>query len=561
MADPVELPGSHRDPVAGSRVVGPVNPEEKIRVTLVISPDVDFDHYATGGALAAALPSELVIVSAHPESRTIQVEGSASILQKAFGATLFHAETPDGTYRSRTNPLTVPKALDGVILAALGLDNRPQARPHFRVRNPFDFNFGNLAMEPHAGVTYTPKQACAAYGLSPLSGPSAPQTIAIISLGGGYKPSDINGYFQAQGLPLPNVKVVSVDGANNTPGSDADGENILDIQVSGAIYSILTGQPANIVIYFAPNTDAGFLNAFNAAIHDQVNKPSVISCSWGSAESSWTQQAMTAYNAAFQGAAPAISMYAASGDNGSNDGVGGSSKNVDFPASGPSMTGCGGTTKTSASEVVWGNGNNGATGGGVSTFFGRPTYQSGLSLAGRGVPDVAGIADPNTGWVVRLNGQDIVIGGTSAVAPMWAGITAAANAFRVGAGKAPAGNVNALLYLTPSVLRDIVSGSNGAYSAGPGWDACTGLGVPSSALLGALMGGAVVQPPPPPPPVPTQPTPEFTFTLAQYKPPGTLLRLPVGLSPATHGVFRLPLVLAAASEAVEILEADRNAPD
>jgi kumamolisin len=271
---------------------------------------------------------------------------------------------------------------------------------------------------------------------------------------------------------------------------------MLDIEVVGAI-----APQAVIAVYFAPNTDAGFLDAITTAIHDATNKPSILSISWGGPESSWTQQSMTAFDSAFQAAAAlGITVCVASGDNGSSDGVTDGADHVDFPASSPFALACGGTTlrvsgNTIGSETVWNDGaQGGATGGGVSSFFGLPAWQDGLQvtktsggttpLTARGVPDVCGDADPETGYDVRIDGTDTVIGGTSAVAPLWAGLIARMNA----ANGSPVGYINPQLYSHPSVLNDITLGNNGDFEAAPGWDACTGLGSPNGAKVAALFG-------------------------------------------------------------------------
>jgi len=270
---------------------------------------------------------------------------------------------------------------------------------------------------------------------------------------------------------------------------------MLDIEVVGAV-----APGAKIVVYFAPNTDAGFLDAITKAAHDTINRPSVISISWGGAESSWTAQSMTAYDNAFQSAAAmGITVCVASGDNGSSDGVTDGQDHVDFPASSPNVLACGGTSLTTANgaisnEVVWNDGaNGGAGGGGVSSFFGLPAWQTGLTvtkgnetqpLPQRGVPDVCGDADPYTGYDVRIDGSNTVIGGTSAVAPLWAGLIARINA----AKGAPLGLVNPLLYGSPGVMRDITQGNNGDFVATKGWDACTGLGSPNGQQIAVVLG-------------------------------------------------------------------------
>jgi kumamolisin len=316
------------------------------------------------------------------------------------------------------------------------------------------------------------------------------------SLGGGFRTADLKKYFSEIHTPAPKVTAVSVDDGQNQPTGDpggADGEVMLDIEVAGAV-----APRANIVVYFAPNTDVGFLDAIAAAIHDTDNKPSVISISWGKPEASFTQQSMTAFDQAFQAAAlMGITICVASGDNGSSDG--GSGLNVDFPASSPHALACGGTSLRAAngsiqSETVWNDGpGGGATGGGVSTFFPLPIWQRGLQvtdsqgqtsvLASRGVPDVCGDADPVTGYVVRVDGSDTVVGGTSAVAPLWAGLIARIN----GARGSAVGFINPQLYQNTSCLHDIVQGNNGDFSASKGWDACTGLGSPDGSKVADVL--------------------------------------------------------------------------
>jgi len=341
----------------------------------------------------------------------------------------------------------------------------------------------------------------------PSESAGAVECIAIIELGGGYRSADLTNYFRQLRLPVPAVAAVSVDGARNSPGGDADGEVMLDIEVAAAI-----APKAKIAVYFAPNTDRGFLDAIKTAVHDRLHRPSVISISWGGAEETWTAQSLRNYDAAFQEAAAlGVTIAAAAGDHGSSDVDPNDTKNrVDFPAASPFVLACGGTRLEAdatgiSSEVVWNNNDNWATGGGVSAVFPLPDWQKQMRVppldgrAGRGVPDVAGNADSETGYRVRVNGRDVVIGGTSAVAPLWAGLIAQMNQTL---GK-PVGYLNPLLYSRAAVratFHDITKGNNGGYSAGPGWDACTGLGTPNgSDLLAKLKnptarGGAAAKP-------------------------------------------------------------------
>jgi kumamolisin len=236
------------------------------------------------------------------------------------------------------------------------------------------------------------------------------------------------------------------------------------------------------------------------AIHDQLNKPSAVSISWGGSESTWTPQSMQNFDQVAQEAGLlGITITVAAGDNGSSDGVNDGKNHVDFPASSPNVLATGGTSMTAANgaitqEVVWNDGaQGGATGGGYSAVFARPTYQSAVvSGTFRGVPDVAGDADPQTGYNILVDGQNMVVGGTSAVAPLWAGLVVLMNQ-KLGSRL---GFLNPLLYPInpPNGFRDITQGNNGAYSAGPGWDPTTGKGTPmATQLIAALSAAASAQ--------------------------------------------------------------------
>jgi kumamolisin len=267
----------------------------------------------------------------------------------------------------------------------------------------------------------------------------------------------------------------------------------LDIEVTGAV-----APGAAIKVFFAPNTDQGFLDAITTAVHDA--ETSLISISWGQAESGFADQTRTSFNEAFKSATTlGKTVFAASGDNGSSDGATDGSNNVDFPASSPYVVGCGGTSinvssdkNSITSETVWNEEtrNMGSTGGGVSNVFALPDYQtsagvpsSSTAQGGRGVPDVAGDADPASGYNVLVDGSSSVSGGTSAVAPLFTGLFALINQARVANGLARVGYIHPTIYQHPEAFKDITSGNNGAFSAGPGWDATTGLGSPNGTAL------------------------------------------------------------------------------
>ncbi len=431
--------------------------------------------------------------------RTVTLRGPASRMEAAFGVKLqTFQHLQQGThFHSYDGSLSLPEEIAPRVEAVLGLDTRPIAKSHLRWRDEKAEN-GRVIRASANAASYSPVQVAQLYGF-PTNLTGAGQTIGIIELGGGYEAGDVTSFFRGLGLTPPTVVAVSVDGGTNVPGGDpngADGEVALDIQVAGAV-----APGARIAVYFAPNTDQGFIDAITTAVHDRTNKPSVISISWGGPEGSWSAASRTALDNACQSAgALGVTITAASGDNGSTDG--GTGNNVDFPASSPHVLACGGTRlsgsgTTISSEVVWNDQpNGGATGGGVSTVFALPSWQNGAGVpaasasgGGRGVPDVAGDASPESGYAVLVDGQQQVVGGTSAVAPLWAGLLALVNQSRVAGGGSPVGFANPLLYAAPTALRDITSGSNGTFKATKGWDACTGLGSPNGVAVVAALSG------------------------------------------------------------------------
>lgn len=316
---------------------------------------------------------------------------------------------------------------------------------------------------------------------------STKTVVGVISFGGGVTGSvsaagvvtggDIQAHWAYLGIPaanFPKVILVPLGGTKNTP-NPSDGatiENIIDIETIGAMYP---SPNLTIILYIAPNSLDGFTLLLNAAaspitVNGQTYKPSVISCSWGAPELYFTNIELSGVNAKLQAlAAAGITMASATGDNGSSDGVPG--KNVDFPSSSPYNLACGGTTlicpnrvyDSQTVETAWNSG-----GGGISTHFVKPAYQSALSGTGRCTPDVSLVADPNTGVVYTIGGKRLVIGGTSIVAPAMAAFLAIVNSNKF---------ITPLLSTYPtSDFHDIKSGSNGDYVASTGYDKCTGYG-------------------------------------------------------------------------------------
>jgi kumamolisin len=325
-------------------------------------------------------------------------------------------------------------------------------------------------------VSYNPPQVGKAYHYPSNNGQG--MKIGLVELGGGFGQEDLDEYFGNLGLSVPSVTAKTVSGGSNSPdGPDgADGEVLLDIEVAGSI-----ANGAEIFVYFAPNTDAGFAAAIGAAVSDGMD---AISISWGGPENEWSSSSIKNMEKQFSAAKSAgIAVFCASGDQGSKDGTG---KNVvDYPAASPNVCGCGGTSLEvngsgeRATEVVWNdNSTSSATGGGVSKVF-----------PGRDVHDVAGCADPDTGYNVIVDGEEAVFGGTSAVAPLSAALYVL---LKQDAGKSfdfvstVAGNA--------TVCFDVTSGNNGAYRAGPGRDEATGFGVVDGTLLQQVLGATTAPP-------------------------------------------------------------------
>jgi kumamolisin len=527
----VAIAGSERLAVRNARLLGPARSDERMEVTVRLRRKAPLAASAIDGrqkpsqrtylthdqldANHGAEPSEiakveayarqcgLVVVESSAARRSVMLSGTVDGFNKAFGVALQQWEHAGGSYRGRTGQIHIPRELDGLVSGVFGLDNRIFARPHFRRMD------GTAAAAQFPG--FKPTEVAGFYNF-PNDVDGTGEVVGIIELGGGYRPADLAAYARQIGVHAAKITAVSVDHGRNAPSNaqSADGEVMLDIEV---VASVAPG--AHIAVYFAAGaTDRDFLDAITQAVHDRVNNPGVISISWGGPESSATASFQTAFDEVLQSAAAlGITVTVASGDSGAADegpNEWDGAAHVDFPASSPNALACGATNIQVASgkitrESVWNQqsadtqGDSfGSSGGGISTAFAMPAYQEKANLpknvstgkSGRGVPDVSGDGDPASGYLVRVDGQEFPIGGTSAVAPLWAGLIALLNqklGHRVGF-------INPILYANPDALRDITSGSNRVgdakvgYDAGPGWDACTGLGSPDGMRLLKVLG-------------------------------------------------------------------------
>ena len=436
----------------------------------------------------------LQVMPVATEDPIIVLRAPISALEQAFGVQLFARRGADGTMcRGYSGCIHIPAFLHHVVSAVIGLDDVPVAQSYVCA--------SRYAQRPMSALSsgYLATQVAELYGF-PSHVQGAGQCIGIIALGGGYRLQDLDRYFSRLGLSTPYIADVYLNKARNTPTipNSHDREIMLDIQVAGAI-----APAARLVVYFSQNNDKGFYDALYKAIHDKVHAPGIITISWGAAEKKWARQSLNAYNELFRKAAErGITICAASGDAGSSDGIADGKVHVDFPASSPYVLACGGTYLIAkngriVSETVWHESDYAASGGGVSEVFPLPDYQADANVPvsmniskfrGRGVPDVAGNAAHGTDYQIIVDGVSMVIGGTSAVAPLYAGLIARLNEL-VGHNL---GFINPLLYRNPNLFREIVKGNNitakpqMGYTAGPGWNACTGLGVIAGCLLNEM---------------------------------------------------------------------------
>jgi kumamolisin len=442
----------------------------------------------------------LTIVAESAGKRTVELSGTVAQMNAAFSVNLERAELNGKIVRQRTGEIMVPASIANVATAVLGLDNRPTARPHHGLFDPH--------ANPRAGVVaLNPVQVAKLYGF-PADVDGTGQIISIIELGGGFSQPDLETYFTNLSVKVPTVTAVPVS-AQNSPGTDPDSdlEVMLDIEVVGGV-----APGATQLVYFGQNSDAGFLNAVLEAIH-ATPAPAAVSISWGHPESTWTPQSISAFTQAFTDAgAMGIPCFVASGDAGSSDGT--PALEVDFPASSPAACGCGGTTLIGSgssilSEVAWNDDPTHSSGGGVSVLNPKPPYQASAGVpappsgaaGGRGVPDVSGHA---SAWQVFVSGNPIALSGTSAVAPLWAGLSG----LLAQKLNSQLGFLNNALYASSakSAFRDITQGTNdstgtlGKYSAGAGWDPCTGLGSPNGNVLATVLGAGTPTPAPTPTP-------------------------------------------------------------
>ncbi|MCL6599168.1 MAG: S53 family peptidase [Alicyclobacillus macrosporangiidus] len=388
--------------------------------------------------------------------------------------------------------------------------------------------FATGQVAPNHGQGYFPEDIRRLYNF-PADLDGSGQTIGLLEFSNGYNLRDAQQFWTSHGITPPRVTFVSVDGTPNDGGRSPDDEEAtLDLQWAGAL-----APGADIVVYEANAGDTyesfaqSMTRTLQYILHDTQHHPTVLSISYGDGEISFDPADLRQWADLIQQLdARGITVCVASGDQGAyglHDPNGPKARHADAPASTPFAIAVGGTSlQPDGTESAWtyrGPDNGGATGGGFSAVFAKPSYQVAIHGTGRGVPDIACNADPATGYQIIFQGQPAVVGGTSVSCPVFAAVVALANQRRAQLGLKPLSGLAALLYdaQMASAYRDITAGDNtyngvAGYAAGPGWDACTGFGsFDASALVERLSQVGSTTPAPDPTPEP-EPAPSPTPT-------------------------------------------------
>ena len=481
-------------------------------------------------------------------SNRLLIDASATVAQAeaAYQVSINNYQMGSNVFYANANPPIIPASLSSIIASIGGLDNSVKMHPLYHLASPGHGKPRPTFAQPHAGPGggYTPADLNGAYDATPLHQAGIQgnnQTVAVFELDG-YQSSDVTQYFQAYNLGNPSITNVLVDGFDGSAGGGAI-EVDLDIEVVAAM-----APKAAQIVYEGPNTTQGLNDTYNKIVTD--NRAQITTISWGQCEAqTGNAELQTLDNIFSQGAAQGIAMYAASGDSGAYD-CNDSSLAVDSPAGDPNITGVGGTNLQLnnggySSESVWSNASNtqrspngAGGGGGISSFFNQPGWQTGpgvqnqYSNGKREVPDVSADADPATGYsmycTAAVSGCPssgwITVGGTSAAAPLWAGSTALINEYLQQQQKPRMGFANPVLYGLANAqtqfppFHDITSGTNLYYPATPGYDEASGWGSPDIYNIARDVAASVT-----PPPTPTPgPSPTVTATITPAPSPTTV---------------------------------------
>ena len=458
--------------------------------------NAEYGHYLTAAQFAARYsPTQsqvdqvkqylaaqgLKVTGVSGNRQVVDASGTASQVGSAFHTTLSNYTSGSKHYRTNDSAVALPSAVSGLVEGVSGLDTRAVAHPQL-VRS-------KVATPAATPSGYGPTQYDGAYRFNNIGEDGTGITVALWEFDG-YTASDLTTYNSQYGLSGPAATTVSVDGANyNSSPGDGQGEVELDSDIVRGV-----APKASQLVYEAPNSNQGQIDMANLIVSQ--DKAQVISISWGGCEAEQGTSEMTSTdNALSQAVSEGMTVYSASGDNGSADCQSGAT-GVDYPASSPYVSGAGGTTlgvsgTTWSSEKAWSG-----SGGGVSTVYAKPSWQT-SSGSKRTVPDISGNADyPGSPYAIYIAGSWTPVGGTSCVAPLWSGFTALVDQKAKAAGKATMGLINPALYAAATAnysanFHDITSGSNGGFSAGTGVDDVTGIGSPiGDTLANTLVGGS-----------------------------------------------------------------------
>lgn len=528
----VVLPGSKRAKDPAAVRVGDIDPKQRVVVTIGIQgpelpkPDEYVGTKLTPTELAEKFGSSkadadkvaqslkkfgLKVDDVSLGTRSMTVSGTAAAMEAAFKPGLaIMRSARDGEYRGRQGPLQIPAELKGIVTGVFGLDQRRVAR---RKSTAVSAAAQAVALAP-----LTPADLEQRYNFPP--GDASGQSIAIAEFGGGYFGTDMTSYCSKFQRPAPNVQAVAIDAPAYTlqevlalpprQRRQVLGDSIevmMDVEIIAALCP-----KANIFVYFSTFDQRGWVDLLNRVI---TASPVALSISWGLAEDdpNWSASAIAAIDDRLNAARLlGITTCVSSGDDGSGDQIDDGHAHVDFPSSSPNALAVGGTMLTTSAsninEVTWWEspgqraGGGGATGGGVSTVFPRPSWQKVKvkslnkgSIDGRVTPDIAALSGPPLYDLIFL-GKDAPNGGTSASAPLWAALIARINASLSAAKQQRF--LTPLLYqaanngqpIGENSSHDIKVGNNASnpepgkgYKAKSGFDAVTGWGVPDGVKL------------------------------------------------------------------------------
>jgi kumamolisin len=453
------------------------------------------------------------IVRTDSHHMAVFVQGKVGKVAQALKVNFARVTSEGKEYTSAVTAPSVPGDISPLLIGINGLQPHLLAHKHLMKQQA----------QPNAATgsaSYLPSQIAQAYSATGLYNSNVEgggQTIAIV----------IDTFPSTTDLLLfwknchVNQSISNIQFVQVIPGSlpAPSGEETLDVEWSSAI-----APQAHIRVYAEKALSSTDLDlAYQQVIDDVTNHPGLgihqMSMSYGEGETYYMPSSlMDTDDAKFALlAAAGVTVFASSGDGGNSPGSSGvagdesGAVQVEFPASDPNVTGVGGTTlmldanNNVSSETVWNN-SSGASGGGTSGHFTRPSWQTGNGVpAGtmREVPDVACSADPNYGAITYLDGKEAIYGGTSWASPTWAGFCALINQARANVGLSSLGTLGPYIY-SPAILgtasyatdfRDITVGnnsSNGAtsFNAGAGYDVASGIGVPLAQSLAETLAGS-----------------------------------------------------------------------